>query len=187
MQDRKNQILNLSADLLRSKGFENFSYKDLSDALGIAKASIHHHYPKKADLANALCDWSSNWLARAFDAIDQEHQNAWDKLVAFHSGALSCICKENKVCPLAALHQSLPFFERETREKIKALDKQELDWLSKVIAEGQASGEFSERAQAQDLALLYISSCKGSLYYARLHGAQVFDTTMAQLALTLKK
>ena len=39
---------------MRRHGYSAFSYADLAVAVGIRKASIHHHFPTKADLAAAL-------------------------------------------------------------------------------------------------------------------------------------
>ncbi|MCG8611460.1 MAG: TetR/AcrR family transcriptional regulator, partial [Pseudomonadales bacterium] len=50
MKNRKQQIVELGLSLLQTRGFESFSYQDLARELGITKASIHHHFPKKADL-----------------------------------------------------------------------------------------------------------------------------------------
>ena len=47
--DRKTQIIELATELVQSKGFDSFSYNDLSEDLGIRKASIHHHFAKKAE------------------------------------------------------------------------------------------------------------------------------------------
>ncbi|HIE19064.1 TPA: TetR/AcrR family transcriptional regulator, partial [Candidatus Bathyarchaeota archaeon] len=35
-------------------GYGGFSYSDLSKALGITKASIHHHFPSKEELGLAV-------------------------------------------------------------------------------------------------------------------------------------
>jgi len=54
--DRKQQILEKASELLMTRSYSSFSYKDLSEALGITKASIHHHYESKEVLGLALAD-----------------------------------------------------------------------------------------------------------------------------------
>ena len=56
MADRKTEILDAAADLVQSRSFSAFSYQDLSDILGIRKASIHHHFRTKDDLGVALAE-----------------------------------------------------------------------------------------------------------------------------------
>ena len=55
-------ILNCTRRLIASGGYNGFSYADISEVVGIRKASIHHHFPSKADLVRAF--------ARAMRAAD---------------------------------------------------------------------------------------------------------------------
>ena len=43
---RKDQILEVATELVQTRGYSAFSYQDLSDRLGITKASLHHHFPR---------------------------------------------------------------------------------------------------------------------------------------------
>ena len=40
--------------LVQSRGFNGFSYADVASELGVTKASLHYHYPGKAELGEAL-------------------------------------------------------------------------------------------------------------------------------------
>ena len=48
------RILDTAQALAQVRGYNGFSYADISAELGIAKPSIHYHYPSKAQLAEAL-------------------------------------------------------------------------------------------------------------------------------------
>lgn len=52
--DTKTALLDSAETSVRSMGFDGFSYADLAADVGIRKASIHYHFPKKSDLAEAL-------------------------------------------------------------------------------------------------------------------------------------
>src|SRR3954454_17388863 len=47
-------ILACARTLIASGGYNGFSYADIADVVGIRKASIHHHFPSKADLVQTL-------------------------------------------------------------------------------------------------------------------------------------
>ena len=53
----REQLLAAAADLLQRVGYASFSFRDLADAVGIRAASVHYHFPTKADLGLALVDW----------------------------------------------------------------------------------------------------------------------------------
>ena len=46
-------ILRITDTLIQQRGFLGFSYADLEKEIGIRKASIHHHFPRKTDLGIA--------------------------------------------------------------------------------------------------------------------------------------
>ena len=45
--DTKETLLDHAQDLVQRVGVNAMSYNDLSKAVGIRKASIHYHFPKK--------------------------------------------------------------------------------------------------------------------------------------------
>ena len=48
------EIANCAQGLLATKGYNGFSYADISEAVHISKASIHHHFPSKAELVQTV-------------------------------------------------------------------------------------------------------------------------------------
>ena len=54
--DTRGQIMDRAAQLLMSRGYKGFSYRDISSHLGVKNAAVHYHFPAKTDLALALVD-----------------------------------------------------------------------------------------------------------------------------------
>src|SRR5215475_2801136 len=54
--DTADKILDLAETLIQTRGYSAFSYQDISDGLGIRKASIHYHFPSKTNLGIAVVD-----------------------------------------------------------------------------------------------------------------------------------
>ncbi|MGB3614724.1 MAG: TetR/AcrR family transcriptional regulator, partial [Elainellaceae cyanobacterium] len=52
----KTQILDVAQDLVQRLGVNGMSYKDISEIVGIRKASVHTHFPKKDDLLLTLLE-----------------------------------------------------------------------------------------------------------------------------------
>lgn len=176
----KQQIVALSAGLLREQGFNGFSYLDLSRALGISKASVHHHFPKKDDLGLALCNWTHDWLIQGLEHFDAKGDSNWNKLERYLQAAMKHSLTDHKMCPISALYSDLHKLSEPMKVALKALDDIELDWVTKVMRAGEQTNEFSKQEDPKAMAALFIFSCKGALYYARLHGQDLFHQTMKQ-------
>jgi TetR/AcrR family transcriptional regulator, cholesterol catabolism regulator len=67
-QVTQDRLLETAAQLFRKNGYDATSTRDLSDALGIQKASLYHHIRGKEDLLFAICTES---LARIQFAVEK--------------------------------------------------------------------------------------------------------------------
>ncbi|WP_269850868.1 TetR/AcrR family transcriptional regulator [Methanosarcina horonobensis] len=47
INETNQQILYYARNFLQCRGYNGFSYKDISQKLGIKNAAIHNYYPKK--------------------------------------------------------------------------------------------------------------------------------------------
>ena len=52
----REQIIQLADSLIREKGYNAFSFYDISKSVGIKTASIHYHFPAKSDLGIAVIE-----------------------------------------------------------------------------------------------------------------------------------
>ena len=50
---------------MQVRGFNGFSYADIASELGITKASLHYHFPGKAELGEALIERYADRFAGA--------------------------------------------------------------------------------------------------------------------------
>ncbi len=67
--DTKTLILDVAQELIQRLGVNCMSYQDISNSVGISKASIHTHFPRKDDLLAALLDRYSDRFLRMVDGI----------------------------------------------------------------------------------------------------------------------
>ena len=64
------RILDVAEGLAQTRGFNGFSYADIAAEIGITKASLHYHFPSKADLGRALVRRYTERFMDALDAIE---------------------------------------------------------------------------------------------------------------------
>src|SRR3954466_8800991 len=81
--DTATRILDIGEGLVQVRGFNGFSYADVAAELDMTKASLHYHFPGKAELGDALMRRYAIRFADALDAIDNSGADARAKLDAY--------------------------------------------------------------------------------------------------------
>lgn len=186
MKNRKDQIITVALELLQTKGFDSFSYQDLSRELGITKASIHHHFPKKADLGVALCESIQRWHDREYAKARAIEGGALDKMNYYINTSLRNACGVNKICPVSSLQSDMASLPEAMTCVMKKLDKEEIDFMAELLQEGRDSGELHFEGSIQAQALVCVMVYKGALQYSRVHGDDLYRDAMRQLNTLLR-
>src|SRR6201996_2528639 len=129
------RILDIAERLVQVRGFNNFSYADVASELGITKASLHYHFPGKAELGQALIDRYGERFFQALDEIDQELPTARAKLEAY-AGLYADVLRGKRMCMcgvLAAEYQTLP---ESMRTAVVGFFDENQRWLVRVLRGG---------------------------------------------------
>lgn len=159
----RDALIQTAEGLMRSKGYAAFSYADLADAVGIRKASIHHHFPTKEDLGTAIIQAYISRVQAEFERIEINHKEAIERLRAFFvlfnsstEGGLLPLCGA-LAAEMAALPEGLQHLTR------RFFDVQ-LSWLTKVIDEGIAAEELPLGRGSREKAYLLLSILEGASF-----------------------
>src|SRR4051812_35080499 len=81
--DAAARILDSAERLVQRRGFNGFSYADVAAELGVTKASLHYHFPGKAELGEALIGRYAARFTEALEQIDAGGGDAPAKLDAY--------------------------------------------------------------------------------------------------------
>jgi TetR/AcrR family transcriptional repressor of nem operon len=175
------RILNIAERLVQRRGFSNFSYADVAGELGITKASLHYHFPGKAELGKALIDRYAQRFSAALGRIDEELPDARAKLEAY-AGLYAEVLRGKRMCMcgiLAAEYQTLP---GEMRRAVVRFFDYNQDWLARVLAEGRAQKTLSFRGSPEEVATGILGTLEGAMLVARPYGDVArFHATARQL------
>jgi TetR/AcrR family transcriptional repressor of nem operon len=180
--DTRQAILDRAAELLQERGFNAFSYKDISTHLGIKNAAVHYHFPTKSDLGAALM----RRYRERFDAwvAELEVRHAGDpvkKLEGYMAVPLSYLRNGGKVCPIGVVEAEFDAIPEAMREETRAFDARSRAWLANVLEEGRAKGIFHFEGPAADKSLVVTATMQGALQVARAGGIRLFFTALRQI------
>jgi TetR/AcrR family transcriptional repressor of nem operon len=177
--DTAQRILDVAERLVQTRGFNGFSYADISAELGITKASLHYHFSTKANLGAALVARYARGFASALEEIDRSGSDARAKLrryAALYSDVLSqdrmCLCGM-----LAADYSTLPGTMREGVKDFFDLNE---SWLAGVLAQGRRRRVLRFAGAPLEVARLLLGSLEGAMLVARSYGDPRRFTSAAQ-------
>ena len=184
--DRKTEILKVSAEMLRVKGFDSFSYNDLSQEIGISKASIHHHFKRKEDLGLALLEFMKAGTSRRIERLRELNLSPWEKLEAFFDMNTRVIEKGTKNCPINALQANVSVISAEMAAVLKEIIDLEIDLVTTILEDGRSEGQLFFKGKARNHAAFLVSSLRGAMQQSRIHGYDFFRQTIEQMKTNLK-
>lgn len=161
------RVVDAAEDLLQHRGYNGFSYDDLSELVGIKKPSIHHHFPRKEDLvASVVQRYSHRFRARLLE-IEGRSGDPVARLVAYSALFEDTFASGGKLClggMLGAQSESLPeSVKEETREFFRI----NVRWLNEIVAAGQAAGTLRSDIPAECLAEALLCALEGSMLVGR--------------------
>jgi TetR/AcrR family transcriptional repressor of nem operon len=184
--DRKPEIIQIAIDLVMKSGFDSFSYSDLANQLGIRKASIHHHFPKKEALGLAILDHIQEATAHHFDHISNQNIPATRKLdLAFNQGRDLCE-SGSMICPVSSFQAEFNVIPPAMQAKLREIEDLELAFFTKVLDQGRRENDFVFQGPPRDEAIFVASALKGALQYARTRDKSIFTKAVNQLKRSLK-
>lgn len=165
------QILDLAQMLIQTRGYSAFSYQDISDTLGLTKASIHYHFASKTDLGIAVVDRYLERFGAALAAISEDQSLPSMALLDFYiEPYIGYASTPDQVCLCGALAGEILALPPELRTRVDRFFRAHQIWLAGILKRGAARGEFKLPAPASKVARLVFSALQGALLVRRTTG-----------------
>ena len=186
MVDRKEQILDVATELLLSRSFTSFSYQDLSERLGISKASIHHHFATKEALGVAVAQRVCSRVTDRLTELEHTHTSPWDRFEGYVAVMAEIMQSGNKICLPGSLQAEHNVIPESMKTEVSGLYRHLQTWLARVLTEGREQGLMDFPGSPQAQASLIHAALQGALQNARAEGSQAFTTVVDQLRAGMK-
>jgi TetR/AcrR family transcriptional repressor of nem operon len=168
--DSREKILAAAKLVAQSHGYNGLNFRDLAEDVGIRAASIYHHFPSKASLAEAVARryWEDH--AAALDTLSGQSADPVGALRRYPETFRWALENENRMCLsgfMAAEYDDLP---EAVKKEVQTFADVNVVWLSKVLSAAHVLSpeEIEGRARA---------------IYAAVAGAQLMARSRSDLAL----
>ncbi len=181
---KREEIIQLADTLIRQKGYNAFSFYEISDSVGIKTASIHYHFRTKSDLGVAVIEQQSEDLKRWIE--NSKKRSTEEKLDRFFS-IYAKIRQENKVCLVGSLATDFHTLDKKIQCKLKAFSELMLDWVSGFLEEGKNENVFGFDGSPRTRALIIISNMLAIVQLSRLTNDSDFEVVKTSIKNDLLK
>ena len=163
------RILDSAERLLQTRGFGNFSYADIARELGVTKASLHYHFPGKAELGQALIGRYGARFSAALREIDAGDLTARDKLEAY-AALYADVLRGRRMCMCGILAAEYPTLPKPMQDAVIEFFDDNQHWLADVLRQGEHDGSLMVEANPEDVAQGILSTLEGAMLVARPYG-----------------
>ncbi len=169
--DTKAAILEIGDKLIREKGYNAFSFSDISKQLNIKNASVHYHFPTKTDLGISIIQEHLSRLRQLQQkSADQQPLQKLNAFFSIYTTAKS----EDKICIVGSLATDLYTVEPEIQVELKKLVGEILQWVMDILDEGKTKGVFHFDISTRTKALMVITNMLAAVQLTRLTSNEDF-------------
>jgi len=165
------KIIEKAAPIFNKKGFEGASLSDLMKATGLEKGGIYRHFESKEELAEEAFDYAwrlaferrmagTDAIANSVDRLKQIVRNFREKRDGLVPGG----------CPLLNTAVESDDGNPALRSRAKHAMTGLLTRLESIVAEGKERGEINDGVEAEQVAMLIVSTLEGNVMMSRILG-----------------
>lgn len=169
------EIIQRANELLAAGGYNGFSFADIATQVGVRKASIHHHFPTKAELVKATVALHRQAVQQGLQGLDATVADPLERLVAYCGYWAECIRQSRpSICICALLAAELPSVPAEVASEVSTHFHDLHAWIAGTMAQGAANGR---------LRLADAPAAEASVFMASIHGAMLAARAAGQPSL----
>ncbi len=169
MINTRTKILDVAEDLVQRVGLNAMSYKDISEAVGIRKASIHHHFPKKENLINGLLERCAVSYGDNYQRIVDGSGKAPEKLrklTALFADGLN----NKKLCLVGSISTDKNTLQEGSCHILQSTIANTVSLFASVFKQGRQEQSLSYAGTDVETAFSFFSLLVGAQIVARSYG-----------------
>lgn len=188
LKNTSDEILTSAQTLIMTGGYNGFSYADIASVVGIRKASIHHHFPTKADLVRVLVARYRRDAEKGMEAIARDIPHPAELLQAYVGYWTQCIGENSRpFCVCALLAGEAPTLPPEVTVEVRAYFRFLSAWLAGTLQRGVTEGVFTLTNSPEEEAEALMATVHGAMLSARAYGdPKIFGVILTPLLRRLK-
>ena len=171
LSPKAQEIAGRARALLTAGGYHSFSYADLAAQVSITKASIHHHFPSKAQLVKTVVIQHREEMMQGLAMLEDRINDPLAALNAYAERWAECIrTSAPPFCISAMVAAELPTIPEEVADEVRSHFEGLCIWLESVLKKGARLGQIRLEHDAATAARSLMAVVHGAMLVARALG-----------------
>jgi TetR/AcrR family transcriptional repressor of nem operon len=163
--------MDLAEERLRIAGYHGFSFRELAAQIGITSASVHHHFPTKADMVVAVLQRFTDRFVAYVTPTPGE--TAEEVIATYREAFRATRCDDGGMCLFGLLGAESGGLPPEVASRIEQFFRYAVADLTRRLG----------GSDAETRALAILATLEGGLILARAYSsAEAFDRATTELA-----
>ena len=168
------KIMDIAESQVRAGGYNSFSFREISQEIGIKSASIHYHFPTKTDLGVAIASRYTTRFAEQLELVVTTYPGANARLQAYVALFRQALLHDQKMCLCGQLASESDVLPEPIRLETRRFFTLNLDWLASEVFTGD---------DAKARAASVLAALEGALLMSKvLDQADLFEQVVAGIA-----
>lgn len=167
MSITREKILELGEILIRTKGYNAFSYQDISSELGIKNAAVHYYFPSKENLGTSIVKTNIlrfEEMVENMQSLDFDEIHQLETFIKIYTKSY----REQKLCIIGSLGSDYYTLNETTKAELKRMIEIILNWLANLLEKGRNKKLFAFNDDPENKAFGIFSSLVASLQLSRI-------------------
>ncbi len=186
MSDTKTEIIRIATSLVLEKGFNAFSYADISKALNIKNAAVHYHFPSKDDLGIAIMKAQQEGLKGLIQGLRNRQASEVEQINVLFDIYVG-LFGQKQICALGAMGSDIQTLSPDIQIEVKKDYEQVIDWLMEILDKGREKGLFKFEGESSIKAVIIMNNLISGVIVARFnsfeksHFRKILNQVLAEI------
>jgi len=155
----KQDLLKAAQNKVREGGYNNFSFRELAKEVGIKSASVHYHFPTKADLAAELAKQYTHDFISALGEPSALSSSDTNPVKLFIEQFKKALYQDKKMCLCGLLGAEAYALPDQVRSEINHFFRKNIAWLEQAYL----CNDGTNKEQAKQSAIKTLSLLEGAM------------------------
>lgn len=168
------RILDAAEYRMRREGYNAVSYRDIAADVGIKSASLHYHFPKKADLGVALVKRYAETFEKLLTEQTETLKDPSATINVFINLHRRALKEQGLLCLCAVLAAEAGGLPEDITKSVRAFFESNIAWLSKAY---ESAGLSNPKARAKAA----VAALEGGLMVALVNKDESLFEAVAEM------